>query len=65
MMRRNPPEAFRVLKAWKANPRSGSLPYQVIANVYIAQKEPAKAIQELQRGGQEISVRYSQLDLSG
>ena len=48
MMLRNPSEAFRVLQAWKAVPRSGSLPYHVIANVYIAQKEPAKAIQELQ-----------------
>ena len=48
MMLRNQPEAFRILQAWKSVPQSGPLPYQVIANVYVAQKEPAKAVQELQ-----------------
>jgi tetratricopeptide (TPR) repeat protein len=48
MMLRNSSEAFRILQAWKTIPKSGSLPYQVIANIYIAQNDPPKAIQELQ-----------------
>jgi Tfp pilus assembly protein PilF len=48
MMLRNPSEAFRVLGQWKTVPGSGSMPYHVISNIYLAQKEPAKAIQELQ-----------------
>ena len=47
IMLRNPSEAFRVLESWKAVPGSGNMPYHVIANLYIVQNEPQKAIQEL------------------
>ena len=47
MMLRNAPEAFRVLNEWKAVPGSGVMPYQVIANVYLSQNDPSRAIQEL------------------
>ena len=47
MMQRNAPAAFRVLNEWKAVQGSGSMPYQVIANLYLTQNDPAKAIQEL------------------
>lgn len=47
VMLRNIPEAFRILQSWKAVPGSGSTPYHVIANVYLAQREHLKATQEL------------------
>lgn len=47
MMLRNPTAAFRVLNDWKAVPGSGMMPYHVIANLYLSQNDPAKAIQEL------------------
>ena len=47
MMQRNAPAAFQVLNEWKAVPGSGVTPYQVIANLYLSQNDPAKAIQEL------------------
>ena len=65
MMLRNPAEAFRILHAWKAVPQSGSLPYQVIANIYTAQKEPAKAIQELQSAATKFPSDTSTLTYLG
>lgn len=47
LMLRNTPEAFRILESWKSVPGSGSTPYHVIANVFIAQGDAVKAIQEL------------------
>ena len=65
MMLRNPTEAFRVLQAWKAVPKSGSMPYHVIANIYTAQKEPAKAIQELQAANSKFTSDTATLTYLG
>jgi tetratricopeptide (TPR) repeat protein len=41
-------DALNILEGWKAADRASLLPYQVLANVYLANREPQKAIQQLQ-----------------
>ena len=41
-------EAIRILEGWKAADTKSLLPYQVLANVYIADREPRKAVPQLQ-----------------
>jgi tetratricopeptide (TPR) repeat protein len=63
VMLRNIPEAFRILQSWKTVPGSGSTPYHVIANVYLAERDPAKAVEELRLAlaknpGNSVTLTY-------
>jgi tetratricopeptide (TPR) repeat protein len=63
MMLGNVPEAFRILESWKTVAGSGTAPYHVIANVHLARKEHAEAIQELQAAlrkapGDSLTLTY-------
>ena len=63
VMLRNIPDAFQILQSWKSVPGSGSTPYHVIANVYLAQKEHLKAAQELRLAlnrdpGNSVTLTY-------